>query len=335
MSSSELVGGLALLALAIPAPANPAGPVPITVPAGLQDGSATLEPSGLVWAGPIERYLVVSDDTGPADDHHQPWLLAMSRDGILDEAPVPIQGIARINDGESICAGPEGTFFFSTSHSENRRGKSGAARRMLLLLGLDGRELHVLGRVDLRTARDGRGGSLLDIAGLSADGRLDVEALAYRDGALLIGLKSPLTTGGEAVILRLENPAQTLRDGEIPAGAVTRLAAVALRDPGRNIARGISDMTVLPDGSLIIVANSPKGMPSDGGGAIFRLGKGPNKGASKGPNADKAVLLRSFPNLKPEGVTMAADRRALVLVFDNGRKPPLWMRWPLEPGAVR
>jgi hypothetical protein len=87
-------------------------------------------------------------------------------------------------------------------------------------------------------------------------------------------------------------------------------------------------MMVLPDGSLIILANSPKGMPSDGGGAIFRLGK-------QGADADKPVLLRSFPHLKPEGVTMAPDRRALVVVFDNGRRPPLWMRWPLEPEAVR
>jgi hypothetical protein len=248
----------------------------------------------------------------------------MSRDGILDETPVPIQGIRRVNDAESICEGPDGTFFFTTSHSGNHQGKAKAARRMLLLLGIEGRELRVLGRVDLSTARDARGGSLLAIAGVP-EGRLDVEALAYRDGALLIGLKSPLTPAGEAVILRLDSPAQTLRDGAIPDGAVTRLTAVALSDPGRGIARGISDMTVLPDGSLIILANSPKGMPSDGGGAIFRLGKG----------ATKPVLLRWFPHLKPEGVTMAPDKRGLVLVFDNGRSAPLWMRWPLEPGAAR
>jgi hypothetical protein len=322
MFGSEVVAALALLAQVA---APPSDPVPITVPPGLLGRSATLEPSGLVWAAPLGRYLVVSDDTGPADDHHRPWLLAMSGVGVFDEMPVPIQGLRRLDDAESICAGPEGTFFLATSHSANREGKTQASRRMLLLLGLDGRALRVLGRVDLTTARDPQGGSLVDIAGVAAGGRLDIEALTYRDGALLVGLKSPLTAQGEAVILRLEAPAATLRKGAIPAGAVTRLGAVALHDPGRGVARGISDMTALPDGSLIVLANSPKGMPSDDGGAMYRLGKGVS-----GP-----VLLRAFPHLKPEGVTVADGGRALLLVFDNGHRPPLWMSWPLEPGGVQ
>jgi len=63
----------------LPRPARAAGPdrtgaapAPIKVPPALASRSATLEPSGIAWAAALDRYLIVSDNTNPADDHHQP-----------------------------------------------------------------------------------------------------------------------------------------------------------------------------------------------------------------------------------------------------------------------
>lgn len=316
MSASELA--LSLLAL-LPAPAPT--PAPITVPAALAAQNRTIEPSGVVWAEPLERYLVVSDDTGSSSDGHRPWVFAMSRTGAFDEAAVPILGLEALNDAEAICKGPAGTFFLTTSHSPNKKGHTRPERRMLLQLALRGRALQVIGKVDLTTARSATGASLLELAGLDPKGRLDIEALTFSDGALLVGLKSPLSARGGAVILRLAEAAAVLGRGSIPAGALTRTLELPLeveRD-GRPVHQGISDLLALADGSLIVLANSPKGLPHDGGGAMYWLKAG----------ARTPILLQRFRGLKPEGVTLAEGGKGLVLVFDNDSKPPLWTPWAL------
>ena len=300
---------------------TPDAPARIAVPAALWRQNTSIEPSGVAWAPALDRYLVVSDDTGAKGQGHRPWVFAMSRQGAFDEQPVPILGVDELNDPESICGGPDGTFFLCTSHSPNKKGRTSAARRMLLHLRLEGRALRVLGRTDLTMAVDEKGGGLLSIAELDPAGTIDVEALTYHQGALLVGLKSPLTSRGSAVILRLDTPAEALRAGRIGPGGLTRYREVALGGSraGRMVGRGISDLAGLPDGSILVLANSPKGLPSDGGGALFWLK----------PGASAAVLLHQFPGLKPEGVTLAEDGKGLVLVFDNDLNPPLWTRWPL------
>jgi hypothetical protein len=332
MSGSDLAAfpqlALTLAALAgrSVAPPPPVAAVPqparITVPEPLRQRSATIEPSGVVWVPALDRYLIVSDDTGDDANHHQPWLFAMTRAGVFDEAPVPIQGVEEINDGESLCAGPKGVYFLVTSHSPNKRGHTGGKRRQLLAMEVAGRALRVIGRLDLTTARtaDG-GGSLLSIAGLPDDGRLDIEAVTYRDGALLIGLKSPLTTRHGAVILRLDSPVEAARAGKLPPGAVSHFAEVSLLVDvgGKRVAQGLADMTSLPDGSLALVANAPKGGDPDGGGALYRYE----------PGRGEPRLVRKFEGFRPEGVVVSPDGKDLVLVFDQNADPPVWMRLPL------
>jgi hypothetical protein len=299
--------------------AEPAPPL-IGVPAPLARRSATLEPSGVVWAPKLDRYLVVSDDTGPAKHHHEPWVLAMSRDGVFDAEPVPLLGLDVLNDAESICAGPEGLFFVVTSHSLNKRGLDKKTRDMLLLLDLEGRALRVLGHVDLKTARaDNGGGSLLSLAGLPADGRLDIEAITYRDGALLIGLKSPLSAHDGAVVLAFANPVAALRAGRLPPGAVTRRWELALHGAPGGVPEGIADLTTLPDGRMAVLANSPKGREKDHGGSLYWFH----------PDTGAVTFVRQWVGFHPEGVTVAADGKALVIVFDANAEPPRWTRWPL------
>ena len=292
----------------------------LTVPPALAAGNATIEPSGIVWAPSLERYLVVSDDTGTFDDRHAPFVMAVSREGVFDAAPVPLEGLAALNDAEAICAGPGGTFFLTTSHSPNKEGKTHAARRMLLHLALEGRRLVVKGGVDLTSARAAHGDGLLAAVGLPVDGRLDIEAITYGRGALWIGFKSPLTVDGKAVIARLGDPVAVLARGKIPAGALTRAAAVSLRVPGPPagqgplVSQGIADMVLLPDGQFALAANAPKKAPPDGGGALYLYR----------PADERLVLVRRFLGLKPEGVTLGADGTSWVVVFDNDREAPSW-----------
>lgn len=316
-----------------PSPASDA-PQVLTVPPALAARNATIEPSGIAWAAALGRYLVVSDDTGPLEARHAPFVLALAPTGVFDAEPVPIEGLTGLNDAEAICAGPDGTFFLVTSHSPNKEGRTHAERRMLLHLGLEGRRLKVKGRLDLTTARATDGAALLPALGLPPDGRLDIEGLTYGQGALWIGFKSPLTGDGKAVLARLADPVAALQAGRLPAGALSRAALVRLQvpalrvDPGaggamdKPVSQGIADLAWLPDGQMLVAANAPKMSPPDGGGAIYLYR----------PSDERLLLLRRFAGLKPEGVGLAADGVSWVVVFDNDRAPPSWLT--LGPSVV-
>jgi hypothetical protein len=317
-----------LIALVLAAETQTAPLAAVKVPAKLLEVTSNPEFSGIVWSAARRRYLVVTDDSGRRSEgsNHQPLLLALSEAGVLDETPVPILGIDKLNDPESICAGPDGTYFVVTSHSPNREGKTPPARRQLLHLRDAKKGLEVIGRADLTRVTGGKG--LLDSAGLPADGRIDIEAVTFHDHALFIGFKSPLTSTGAAAIVRIENPLDVLREGKLRSEnfrpfAQLRLCAAV---DGQSICEGISDMMFLPSGELILSANSPKGGPKDHGGALWLV----PQTAQPAP-----VLVRRFSHLKPEGVTLSAKRDALVVVFDRDQDEPQWTRLPLPIAPAR
>jgi hypothetical protein len=299
----------------------------IAVPSELAAVTSNPELSGVVWSPSLRRYLLVTDDSGlrGKGTNHQPLLLGLTQDGILDKTPIPVRGVKAINDAESICAGPDGSYFLATSHSPNRENKTTADRRQLLHLKEDKGALRVLASMDLTQVTGAE--SLLALAGLPPDGRLDIEAITYHDGALFIGFKSPLTARGEAAIVRVANPLGALRAGRLGANAVHRFATVRLCVDGKDIqvCQGISDMTFLPDGSLILSANAPKGGPKDHGGALWHL---PVPVGQTPP-----VLLGRFPKLKPEGVTLSPSGRSLAVVFDCDDQAPKWTEVPLPTAA--
>jgi len=313
-----------LVLFATAAFASPSGAIrDVRVPPALLAKTSPPELSGIAWCAPLARYLVVSDDTGKRESGswHVPWLFAMSQDGGLDSEPVPVGGIEKLNDAEAICPGPDGTFFVCTSHSESKKGKSGAARRMLLHVLLDGRRLRVQEKCNLTDATIVSDAGEMQADRLDPEHGLDIEGIAYRDASLFIGLKSPLAGGVAATLYEFHDPLPRMARG---LSILKRYAELHLtvRGPSGEVPQGISDIAFLPDGSLIACANAPKGAASDGGGAVWRLRAGPQGFA-------RPELLKRFPGLKPEGVAPSPDGRSLVVVFDRGNKTPQWTSIPL------
>ncbi len=72
-------------------------------------------------------------------------------------------------------------------------------------------------------------------------------------------------------------------------------------------------------GSLLVLANSPKTMPQDGGGSIWRIPK-------PGTATDAPILVRRFAGLKPEGAALSADMKQIVVVFDRDEAQPMFAR---------
>jgi hypothetical protein len=285
---------------------------------------STLELSGVAWSDALGRYLVVSDDVNDGEKKHPPHVFALSPAGDLDPSPLVVRGLDELNDPESICPGPEGTFFVTTSHSRNTKGKSPASRRMLLHLALRGRELEILGRVDLTDARtaNGRVPWATEEADLElARGLVDIEGLSFRDGVLYLGLKAPLVDGA-AQVLRLTEPVKTLASGKIPVDGVALFRKLRLcPGPTNEACEGIADLVVRADGSLVVVGNLPKGASgSESGGALWKVA--PGKDAAP-------VLVHRFGGLKPEGLSLRDGKSEVVVVFDRDKRQPMWVSWPL------
>ena len=290
--------------------------VPIKIPREISDRTG-LEFSGAAWSKNLSRYILVSDDVSDDGGKHTPRLFALTEAGQLDSAPIKIDGISELNDPESISPGPDGTFFVCTSHSLNKKGHLPQSRRRLLQIALGAdRKAKVIGQADLSSARTADGK-----LPWTESGSLDIEGIAFREGALYVGLKSPLTADGRASILRLPDVVSVVKSGVVPAGALSLWSQARLCVPheGKTVCEGIADLAFLPDGTLLVAGNAPKGMPTDGGGSLWKL-----SAANGAP-----TLLKRFEGLKPEGIALAPDHTSAIVVFDTDGRQPLWIRWPL------
>ncbi|MBL6082774.1 DUF3616 domain-containing protein [Belnapia sp. T18] len=151
---------------------------------------------------------------------------------------------------------------------------------------------------DARDAMRAPERSGLNIEGLTAD---------PDGGTLLIGLRSPLTSDGHAIVVPLSNP------GEVVALAGTR-ARLGEPIPLDLDNRGVRSLERMPDGSGYLVLAGPTG---DGPG--FELF------AWAGPGSQEVAKLSGFtealhrlPDFRPEGMVVHPAGTELLLISDDG-----------------
>jgi multidrug resistance efflux pump len=301
-----------------PEPSN-TGLVPLVVPPAIRSKSR-FEPSGHVWLDSIQRYLVVSDDTGlESARDNAPWVFAVSRDGVVDREPWPIHGVESVNDLEAITASPDGKVYMIASQSANRAGKRRGRRTVFLQARVAGRALTAVACVsfyDALVEAAFREPSLLASLGLesnpgAAGPSFEIEGLTWHEGALFLGLKAPLDSAGQALIWRLASPDHLFRSGSLSGSDLTLWRRVPLAAAGRPA--GISELLFLPGGDLLLAATNSEG------GALFRARA--SAGESGAPER-----LASYPRLKPEGLSLTPDHQGVVVVFDRQQETPLWTR---------
>ncbi|XYH92893.1 hypothetical protein ACMHYB_34150 [Sorangium sp. So ce1128] len=326
------------------APAAPAAPAPqappalpaapragagealrMTVPAALRQRSR-FEPSGVLPRPAEARYLLVSDDTGQqdADDEGVPWLFAMSAAGAVDPEPVPVTGVAELVDIESIAAGDGDDVYLLSSQGYSAKGKRKKARTALLRLKPEGRGFRADAAVHLAELLDAASPAVLAGLGLPGGTRpLEIEGMAYRDGALYFGLKAPLDAQGNALVWKLDAPRELFESKRLDAAGLSLWARARLEVEldGAPAPGGISDLSFLPDGSLAI-ASTPS--TADGAaGALFHV-------LRPGAGVLSPRLVRRFPGQKPEGISLSLSPGNLIVVFDAGADVPSFLELPWQ-----
>lgn len=312
---------------------------PMAVPAALT-AISRFEPSGLVWVPALDRFLLVSDDTGLKDgaDEGAPWLFAMDRAGRVDPRPLVVAGVDEVSDLEAIADVGDGSYYLVCSQSKSAKGKRPAKRSCLIRARLEGRQLRALGQIDLigslLDAAQGEGGAAwLRSLGLTVVGEaiprrteleLDIEGATVRGGALLLGLKQPFDERSRASIWELRQVDRLFSTRRLVRSDLVRLADLPLSAEvaGRAVPAGVAELLALDDGSLLIAATSPTRGPQSG--ALYRL-----------PISGEPMLVARFAGLKPEGVGLGPDRTTLYLVFDRQQLVPEWTTLALPRPAER
>lgn len=293
-------------------------PVELTVPNELAE--LNFEPSGMVWSAALDRYLIVSDDTGARrGDRHPAWLYTMTSRGVVDPQPLVIAGVDELNDLESIAADGRG-FWVLASQSTSQRGNRPPARRRLAHLivepGATIDQAHVRADrvLDLGTLLDKASPELRAELGIASS--LDIEAMAFRGGALYLGLKSPVDGAGRAVIWRIGAP-DKLAEGNLAEAKLALWSTIKLTVDlaGKPVPAGFSDLIFWDDDTLVFaVTASSEGGAEDGAVYVAKV-------------ADKVLSprrIQTFSRLKPEGLARN-PKGDLAVVFDRGHQTPMWI----------
>ncbi|EYF05492.1 HlyD family secretion protein [Chondromyces apiculatus] len=322
--------------------------LPMTVPTALTARSR-FEPSGVLQRPGEGRYLLVSDDTGldKTESESAPWLFAMSPGGVVDAEPLVVAGVASLVDVEGITAGDGDAVYVLSSQSYSKKGKRKSARTALLRLRPEGQGFRVDGEAHLAEMFDASPAKAAEL-GLAAGTReLDLEGLAFHQGALYVGVKAPLDAQGEAMIWKIAAPEALFR-GRVAAGGVAAgggkekgkkrgaevvdvgllgsagvspwaHARVDVEIGGKVTPGGISDLQFLADGSLAITS-TPSTAEGDAG-ALWRVDA--PQGGAMAPR-----LVARFPGMKPEGVAASLSPGKVMVVFDAGSRTPSFQEVP-------
>jgi hypothetical protein len=288
----------------------------IDVPPRIAEASA-FEASGLVWVPRLDRYVVISDDTGRGGDH-PPWLFTMSRDGVVDPAPIVVAGIGQFDDLESIALGDNDALWLLSSQSGSRNVKRPKHRTMLArVVPSDGgykldAKVHLVSLLEAASEPERRELGVVDTE------LLDIEGMAYRSGALYLGLKAPLDVDGRAIIWRVAAP-ERLLDGDLAGAGVAVWGEVKLDADieGRTGHGGITDMMFVSDTRLLVTATASGIDARRPSSALYAV--------TRSDGALHAARLRGFPDLKAEGVAAAPDPHRVAIVFDRGSRPAMWL----------
>lgn len=129
---------------------------------------------------------------------------------------VKVKG-AKWDDMEGLATVSTDKFFGMTSHSLTKKGKQRPEREQLIMFSIKDNKItaqkswslranllsylrqNLAKEVDIKLAE----------TGTPDDGGLNVEGLAYINGQLYFGLRSPLTKKGKAIVLIVSNPETT------------------------------------------------------------------------------------------------------------------------------
>lgn len=287
-----------------------------------------IEPSGLVYIKDFNKYMMISDD----NHKNEPLVFLLNADGQLDSHIIKVDGIDEIKDMESITEDEDGFIYIASSMSPSNSGKVAKERKKIIKMKREGLKLSIVSNVNVYDELDdlvkakinedlewvqflmnNENTKQIKLKEKKHKLKIDVEGMIIQKNDIFLGLRNPIKSSREVVILKISNATSVFKDKKIRSDQVSIWKKITLpvhRETDRH--EGISDM-MLKDGVLyfITASNKFKNM-----GRLLKAGNGKNVSARE---------LVHFADYKPEGLTYDPILNELVVAFDNNSGKKLFM----------
>jgi multidrug resistance efflux pump len=293
----------------------------MSVPQSLLNKSR-FEPSGIVWLPAIQKFLIVSDDTGIQDksNDHAAYLFLMNESGQVEPEPVALTGIESVNDLEAITTAEDGIYYAIASQNISKKGNRPTNREYLLKITRTESQFEVQEKINflsllLRSYSPAQLHSL-GLEQSESDGRpvLNIEGIAWFDQILYLGLKQPTTNKG-AIIWQLTELDNVFQNQELQPEQLKLYGEIELSENPSPQA-GISDLIIDQSGIMWLLSTIPNAGKDQQFGSFHRVDHFTD-------GRLKAQRIFSFPGLKPEGLCQLSEKRFLI-VFDNDNEIPYY-----------
>ncbi|MEZ4525591.1 MAG: hypothetical protein R2941_06690 [Desulfobacterales bacterium] len=266
-----------------------------------------IEASGLIYLPDLHQFLLISDET----ENREPVLYLMDSDGMVRDKTT-VKGMKEMDDMEAICTDENGNIYIASSQTRKKNGQLPDHRKLFVQIRRNGTEFEAQQQILLydllmEAAKKSAGS---DWAEWIKSGEMEIEGMFWHQNALYAGCKNPLNKN-RAVILRISEMEKVLQEKRIVPDNVQIWRELDLPDEISGKAMCISDLYLYQDRLYVLSCgkNDRK--------------KSIRTGALRVYDAEgKQIYIRYFKNLNPEGICFDAERRKLVLTFDEGGKHP-------------
>lgn len=287
-----------------------------------------IEPSGLVYIKDYNKFLMVSDD----NKNDKPLVYLLNANGQLDSHVITIDGLKEIKDMESIVEDELGNIYVSSSLSPTKEGKISKKRNIIAKLKRDGFKLSVISKINLYDELDRlvqseehqeldwvkflnnkKNSKGLKLKSNNHKLRIDIEGLIVRSNTIYLGLRNPIKSSKEVIVLKIANSESVFEGNTITSDQVSiwkKITLPVLREADRD--EGISDM-MFKDGVLYFLTASNKHKRR---GRLLKVGSGSKIAAKE---------LVHFTGYRPEGLAFCPNLNKLVVSFDNNEGESLYM----------
>jgi len=256
------------------------------------DESVKIEASGAIFIKNINLFAVISDET----EKKTPFLFLMDKTGAVKEK-IKIEGLEKIDDVESIAMIDNANILISSSLSYSQKGELKDHRKILASVKLENKKAVMTNSVDLYAllsdlARSGKGELNRFLSMAISEKTMDIEGMSVVKNALFIAFKNPLLNK-KPVILKIADFMNIFKTKNIESSQVSFSSVASMPENER-----ISDI-YNSDDQFYFTTSCNNGRC----GGFYKLAD------------NKAVLLKRFETLKPEGIAFDGN---FYIFFDEG-----------------
>ncbi|MNT19943.1 hypothetical protein D3C72_1552310 [compost metagenome] len=266
----------------------------------------------------MKQFVVISDDY-PED---RPFFMLMNEQGELQDRPLYIENLERMDDIESLSRVDDHLYLLS-SLSVTKKGKQKSERQMFAKIKRQALRFVLEEQVDLREVllaamANSSDPVLQNLAHRPAE--FEVEGHFVDQNSLYLSLKGPILEQKELLILKVDDFEKIFAHQNLKASDISVFSHLQLpwSDPQAELL--VTDL--IHENNAIFFSTSCRNSPCS---ALWRLNL----------KADKAELIQEFPLRHLEGLGVLSHAGKVFGVFDSKRSPRYFsLPLPVNKGTL-